>query len=525
MARRQLFLPVFIVVLAAVLRLVCLDLKPPHFDEGINGWWCDEIAKKGFYAYDPSNYHGPLHFYVLFAFLQTFGRNLWALRLPVVIIGTATVGLVLAFRRYLGATVAWLTAFALAISPAYTFYHRYSIHETWLVFFLILFFWSLCRLNASPDRLATWTLVLSVAGMILTKETYVIHLLAAALAGIFVFVTAPATDGSPARLWRNLDRNAGVGSALVGVALIVFFYSGNFLNFSGLRGLFEMFTPWTRTGIESAGHGKPGYDLFALVPKSLATIAPLAKLRAFRVNWYWIKLFTVYEWFALVGVLFSFYYLVAGRRALRFLAAYGWLALLAYSLIPYKTPWCMISIAWPFFFLGSAGLVWLRHRVPLTAVAVFTVVLLGHDAWRMYRLNFKEYDNPRQMYAYVQTYRDFRQFVGPIKREVALHPGLKGQLKGIVLLSSYFPIPWVLGDIPHIGYYKDDAWPKILDADFIVASDEATPEVEADLTQPYFEKTFRLRDGMELCRAFFRYERFRDQFPDRQPDFVPDQSQ
>src|SRR5690242_18175873 len=129
MARRYLFVPVFILIAAAVLRLVCLDLKPPHFDEGINGWWCDEMARKGFYAYDPSNYHGPLHFYVLFVFLQAFGRNLWALRLPVVIVGTGTVGLTLAFRRYLGAPVAWLTALALAISPGYTFYNRYSIHE------------------------------------------------------------------------------------------------------------------------------------------------------------------------------------------------------------------------------------------------------------------------------------------------------------------------------------------------------------------------------------------------------------
>lgn len=527
MVRRKFFLPLLILIVAAILRLICLDLKPPHFDEGINGWWCDEMAKKGYYAYDPSNYHGPLHFYVLFGFLRVLGRNLWALRLPVVIMGTATVGLVLSFRRYLGPGIAFLAAFALAISPGYVFYNRYSIHETWLVFFLILFFWSLCRLNAGADKLATWTLVLSVAGMILTKETYVIHLFATLAAGVIVIVTGLAGRGESAlSRWRHLDRTAFLGSALVGVFLIVFFYSGTFLNFAGLRGLFETFTPWTKTGLEAAGHGKPQYDLFSLVPKGLAAIGPFARLQAFRPNWYWIKLLTVYEWFALAGVVLSLAYLFTGRRALRFLAAYAWLTLIAYSLIPYKTPWCIISIAWPFFFLCAAGLVWLRRLVGLIPVVVVATVLLGHDAWCMFRLNFKQYDDPRQMYAYVQTFRDYRAFVGPILREITLHRQLKNQLKGEILLSSYFPIPWVLGDISHIGYYdKEESWPKSLDADFIVAPDEVTPEVEAGLTQPYLETTFRLRDGMGMCRAFFQYDRFKDVFPGRQPDFVPEEAE
>ena len=157
---------------------------------------------------------------------------------------------------------------------------------------------------------------------------------------------------------------------------------------------------------------------------------------------------------------------------------------------------------------------------------VVATVLVGHDAWSMFRLNFKEYDNPRQMYVYVQTFRDYRAFVTPILREIALHPQLKTELKGNILLNSYFPIPWTLGDVSHIGYFdREESWPKNLDADFIAAPDESTPEVEAGLTRPYFETTFRLRDGMGLCRAFFQYERFKDVFPGRQPDFVPDQTQ
>src|SRR5450432_425286 len=91
---------ILIVILAAALRLVCLDIKPPHFDEGVNGWFVDQMARTGFYHYDPENYHGPLHFYVLFIFQTLFGRHVWALRLPLVIIGTLTVYLVTKFDRF-----------------------------------------------------------------------------------------------------------------------------------------------------------------------------------------------------------------------------------------------------------------------------------------------------------------------------------------------------------------------------------------------------------------------------------------
>src|ERR687883_482438 len=77
--------PWLIVAFAALLRLFLLGIKPPHFDEGINGWFVDQMVKNGFYRYDPTNYHGPLHFYILFVCQTLLGRNVWAIRLPVVL--------------------------------------------------------------------------------------------------------------------------------------------------------------------------------------------------------------------------------------------------------------------------------------------------------------------------------------------------------------------------------------------------------------------------------------------------------
>src|SRR3954467_11070449 len=92
--------PWLIVGLAAFLRFFLLGIKPPHFDEGINGWFVDQAMKNGFYKYDPTNYHGPLHFYALMLSEALFGRNLWALRLPVVLVSIASVWMTLKFEPF-----------------------------------------------------------------------------------------------------------------------------------------------------------------------------------------------------------------------------------------------------------------------------------------------------------------------------------------------------------------------------------------------------------------------------------------
>ena len=123
------WVPWLILALAAFLRFFLLGIKPPHFDEGINGWFVDQVMKNGFYRYDPTNYHGPLHFYVLLLFQSLFGRNLWAIRLPVVLVSIACVWFALKFEPFVGKNVSRIAALAMAISPGFVFYGRYAIHE------------------------------------------------------------------------------------------------------------------------------------------------------------------------------------------------------------------------------------------------------------------------------------------------------------------------------------------------------------------------------------------------------------
>src|SRR5438477_10991371 len=181
--------PWLVLALAVFLRFFLLGIKPPHFDEGINGWFVDQMLKNGFYRYDPTNYHGPLHFYVLFLSQNLLGRNLWALRLPVVLVSIACVWLVMRFDRVLPRGVARLAALAMAVSPAFIFYGRYSIHEVWLLLFSMMFMLGLLGLwlHGTVDYL--WYTGIGIAGMILTKETYIIHLGCALIALPLLFIS------------------------------------------------------------------------------------------------------------------------------------------------------------------------------------------------------------------------------------------------------------------------------------------------------------------------------------------------
>ena len=246
-----------ILTLAAALRVALLDIKPPHFDEGVNGWFADQMTRSGYFRYDPTNYHGPLHFYAVFLSQTLFGRNLWALRLPAVVASLLAVWSMLRFQEHFGAPAARVAALAMAVSPAYVFYGRYSIHESWMVLFLTLFLWGVLGLWEKGERRFLFALLVAASGMILTKETYVLHIGSFFLAGLVLWFWQKLLPSHPKmplarQHWTWKDMTTGAAMPI----RVVFFYSGTFLDFQALSGLYETFAAWFHTGVEAAGHEK-----------------------------------------------------------------------------------------------------------------------------------------------------------------------------------------------------------------------------------------------------------------------------
>ena len=123
-----------ILIVAAALRLSWLELRPPHHDEGADGWRALQIRREAGYAFQAGQAHGPLHFYLLAAAQKLGGRNLTALRLPDALFSLGAVALTFGFRRWLGRGATLWAGAAMALSPAFTYYGRDAIHESELVF-------------------------------------------------------------------------------------------------------------------------------------------------------------------------------------------------------------------------------------------------------------------------------------------------------------------------------------------------------------------------------------------------------
>ena len=490
-----------VLAVALLFRILWLGDKPPHFDEGVNGWFIDQMRETGFYHYDPGNYHGPFHFYVLYLAQTFFGRDVAVLRFPTALIGTATVWLILQYRRFLSWRVCLWAAAAFAVSPAEVFYSRYAIHEAWLVFGLVLAVWGLAEIWNYGTRRGLHAAAAGVTLLVLTKETYVIHLIALVLAGGTLRwlerlrPSCPPLPLHPApRLWTRQD---GFQTAAVCLLAILFFYSGGFLDPSSLPGLYQTFGKWFNTGVlEETGHEKPFF--------------------------YWLELLGRYEWPAALGVLLSGMALLPGMSGLlRYLAIYGCGTLVAYSLVAYKTPWCVISLLWPFCFLFGYGVEWASGRwktVPTVAAALVVIASAGWSA----RLSFiRPTDYRNEKYVYVQTLNDLSLLTEPLDRLTKLAPSAR-HLSICILLSSYHPLPWVLGDYTAVGYYdgRESAAP-LEEAAVIVAEDAQISAVEGRLSRPFFRSTFHLRDGMDPGTLYLDAERFAPVFPGRVPEFTP----
>jgi len=474
-----------ILLLAAGLRLYGLDLKPPHFDEGVNGYFVDLIKTTGMFDYDPTNYHGPLHMYVLFVFQTVLGREAWVFRLPVALAGIASVAFLLwGWRRLIPRPACLLAGALLAISPAAIFVARYAIHETWLVLALVLFAAGAAEWWWFRSRRGVWWFWLGLALAALTKETWIIHVGCFAVAiGVVALLRIPLpSDPKPELPGPALpkatrrDHWLAPGTAL---ATLVVFYSAFGMHAEGLLDFFRAYLAWFETGTGETGHEK--------------------------VEWYWLQLMLDLEWAGLLGLALSAWYLVKGTDIMRWLSAGAFGAFLVYSLIPYKTPWCLISFLWPYAILLGDAAVRLARYVPAWIPAFLVLIAAGHDLWRGWLLNYIRYDDPREPYVYVQTKRGYEAYIDPLLEAARENPQLYNA-RGIISVDSVHPIPWVLGDFYNVGYHGSELPSLDPPPDFLMVNVERSAGI--DLGPGYWRVRGPLRDGMNDVVAWFREELF-----------------
>ena len=506
-----------ILLIAAALRMYDLDLVPFHHDEGVNGNFLVRLVREGLYFYDPSNYHGPTLYYfsalwpwavrILFgpAAMENYGLTDVAVRMVPVIFGLGTIVLVFLLRRWLG-TIATLTAaLLLALSPGHVYLSRYFIHEMQFAFFTLgivvaaLYFYE--RRNAFYLMLGS----VSAALLFATKETAMISVIVLLIAfGMtlgYMYLTREKVSrkargrsqyqpqqGYVSRFVEELGGPIFVTIYIV-LALIIFcglwiaFYTSFFQNAKGLTDSFETFRIWRKTGNDA------------------------------HVKWvgqYFVWLMTIEGPLLILGILGASATLLASLLSRRtnyfvlFSALWAFGLIAAYSLIPYKTPWLMLSFLIPLALVSGYAIqtIYELDKRQLRLVLVFLCVPVCVSTYQTLDLNFKNYDNDNSYYVYVYAHTT-RGILDLVKEIDKIADKQSGSLTGVTIVSpDYWPLPWYLRNYTRVGYYGQMA-PST--EPIIIANESQKTVMEENFSEVYRQVgsgkgdgSFELRPGIRL---------------------------
>ena len=191
---------------------------------------------------------------------------------------------------------------------------------------------------------------------------------------------------------------------------------------------------------------------------------------------------------------------------------------MAYSIVAYKTPWCIISIVWPFVFIFGAGIVLLLEKFRRAGHLV-AAVILAVSLVLCVRLNYFRCTTGTEPYVYVQTYNDINKLTDPLLKLARKNPA-SYQLVGHMIRTSAYPLPWMLGDFTRIGYYENNNLPNPLDGDFLLVQEDKIATVEEKLQGAYYTMPLTIRKYQEPSKLYLSAKVFKNFFPDKAPDFT-----
>lgn len=411
-SRRFYGLALAITISAAWLRFVAIENRPMHADEAILADKLGTLIETGSYRYNLAEHHGPALLYLTYLPARLAGIHSYSgldeqiLRSVPAIAGTAVAVMALLLCPGLSRRAALIAAALTAVSPAMVFYSRYYIPEMLLVsacFTAIVCGW---RYAFAPSL--RWALLAGAcAGIALTVKETAILAFVAGIAGL-------AATGRGVRVRHVLG---GVCAAIIVVAIG---YRASLPEF------IASFGSYASRAFTGGQHPHPWYFYLGLIAsESVWAEASILLL-------------------AITGGVVSFR---RNQQSLpRFLAVYTIVLATLYSVLPYKTPWCMLGFWQGSILLAGHGASVLPHWRPMVAA------VLALAAWQSYRAAFLYEVDPRNPYVYAQTTRDVLRVRDEVERLATAHPRGYALEIQVFHAGNVWPLPWYLRRFPNVRW-------------------------------------------------------------------------
>lgn len=510
---RALFLTALVLfaVGALILRVAQLPDRPLHGDEANQAHRAGVLIETGVYEYDPVEHHGPTLYYLTLPLALLRGQTAFAdtdeytFRLVPALFGVALVLLLIPVADGLGKSAAlWAAAFT-ALSPAFVYYSRYYIQETLLVAFTFAAIACAWRYIQRPR--AAWAVGFGIAIGLMhaTKETCVLAWFAMAVAAAPIALARlraarRARGAAPPLDRRVLARHAAL-AVLVALIVSVVLFSSFFTHAAGPLDSVGAYFPYLHrasadpaAGGDAHAHDHPWPYYLRLLLYTRRAPGP-----------WWSE--------ALILGLAAVGAVAAWRprqpRILpRFLAIYAPVLAAVYAVIPYKTPWCLLSFHHGFILLagfGAVALIRLARFAPLRIAVALLIALatlqLGRQA---VNAAFEYPADPRNPYVYAHTASAHLRLVQRINDLAAVHPeGRALRVHVITPDGDYWPLPFYLRAFRRVGYFT--VQPERPDADVLIVASSIAQAVQERLTDHYHVEHGSLRPGV-LFRIYIRQE-------------------
>jgi uncharacterized protein (TIGR03663 family) len=486
-----------LLVAFAVSRFAALSERPLHHDEGVNAWKTEQLIERGYFQYDPTNYHGPTLFLLQLAPTAvswalagggplTAGLTELSLRSGVALAGCLLLLGVWLARPAIGDLGALAALLLLGTSPGLLYYSRDFIHETHHLLFTLAVWLALQRFVSGGGRVPLLVAAAALALGFCTKETFPISVLGIGLGGLVAgLVGRRESPGVPASFRRErleLGRRLRPqlwDAALLAGAIWFLLFSSFLRHMRGPLDSLKAFVPWASTA-SGSGHDKV---------------------------WHWYLSALIWPWepaLLVAGALGLLLAVWLRERVGLLLATWGLVVLGIYSAIPYKTPWLVLNALLPLGLLGGWGVG--RVVSPLSrspgafartlaaSLSLVTLAGVGWQAGRARQLVYREPDEPRHAYVYVQTRRDLRRLLNRIAAEA--DPEHPGDLEIDVVSADYWPLPFYLK--PYRPRFWGELGERELDAPVVIGSVQQRAEVSQRLGPEWSRLTYDLRPGVKL---------------------------
>ena len=336
-----------------------------------------------------------------------------------------------------------------------------------------------------------------------TKETCIIAFASMLLALLFMLLMQfrQMSISSVVKAIKPLHVIVAIAAAVV---VSILFYSSFFTNPDGILDSFRAYTNYFNRANQNNSHIHPWYYYLDI----------LTWIEGFEKPAWNEDLIVIAAAFGFVVVMVKRYRAPFNLSLIRFIAFYTLIMTVTYSIIPYKTPWCLLGFLHGMILLAAVGvaalikmsLYWWEKLVVGFLLVLFGLLL---PAVQALSLSYRYYADPSNPYVYAHPTTDVFDITRRIEEVAQAHPdGRNIYIQVICPAGDYWPLPWYLRSFPNVGWWSD-VDENIPSFPVIIASPSVVPALMRKLYQlpppgkktlyvPLFDSYIELRPGVEL---------------------------